>query len=103
MAEIGHHGRRSYSLNVVQNIKDGLPETRLIPHPYNVSRTTSRFGSFQSTNFNKTTTESSCDPLDFLIPITNGCLVLMAVIFVIALGIVAMVILMAIYKNGFHE
>ena len=43
-----------------------------------------------------TATRSSCNPLKVLVPITNACLILMAIIFVLALGIVFMIVLVAI-------
>ena len=47
--------------------------------------------------------ESSCDPLRVLIPITNGCLIIGAIIFILALAIVALIVMMAIIKVYFMK
>ena len=103
LPENDHRVGRSYSMRVVRNNTNGLPETTLVSALQTASITTSRFGVFQSTSYNDTTTSSSCDPLKILIPITNGCLILMAVIFVIALGIVGLIVIMAIIKVYFMK
>jgi hypothetical protein len=50
---------------------------------------------------NEATTTSSWDPLKVIVPITNACLFIMAIIFVLALGIVFMIVLVAISKMYF--
>ena len=46
---------------------------------------------------------SKWDPLKILIPVTDTVLILMGVIFLLALGIVAMIVLMAIIKVYFKD
>ena len=101
--ENNHRVGRFYSMRVTQNNSHRQTQPTLVRDPQIASRTTSRFGSFQSTSYNNTTTSSSFDPMKFLIPITDACLILMAVIFIIALGIVAMIVSMAIYKVYFMK
>ena len=96
ISQDNHRVGRFYSMRITQNNSHRQPQSTLVREPQIASRTTSRFGSFQSTSYNETRTSSSFDPLDILIPITDGCLILMAMIFVIALVIVAIIVAMAI-------
>ena len=96
ISQDNQHLGRSYSMRVIRKNSHGLPVSTLVPEPQSKSRSTSLFGSFQSTSYNETRTSSAFDPLDILIPITDGCLILMAIIFVIALVIVAIIVAMAI-------
>ena len=103
MSEDNPRVGRFYSMRVTRNTLRGLPKSTLVPETQIASRTTSRFGSFQGTSYNNTTTSPSFDPLKILIPITDGCLILMAIIFVIALAIVALIVSMAIIKVYFMK
>ena len=47
------------------------------------------------------TQAKKCDPLTVLVPITDGILIIMAIIFLVALGIVALIVTMAIIKVYF--
>ena len=47
--------------------------------------------------------DSPCDPLKILIPMTNACLIIGAVIFILALAIVALIVVMAIIKVYFMK
>ena len=49
----------------------------------------------------ESTQASKCDPLKILIPVTDAVLIIMAIIFILAMGIVAMVVIMAIIKSHF--
>ena len=46
---------------------------------------------------------SKWDPLKILIPITDTVLIIMGVIFILALGIVALIVVMAIIKVYFKD
>ena len=46
---------------------------------------------------------TSCDPLTILVPMTDACLIVMAIIFIIALAIVALIVSMAIIKVYFSN
>ena len=99
ISQDNHRVGRFYSMRVIRKNLHGKPESTLVPEPQITSRTTTRFQSFQNTSYNETRTSSSFDPLEILISITDGCLILMAIIFVIALGIVAFIVAMAIIKK----
>ena len=51
----------------------------------------------------ESTQASQCDPLKILIPMTDAVLVITAIIFIVALGIVALIVIMAIIKNHFSN
>ena len=86
---------RAYSLNIA-NIPSRLtrPSTSSATFEY-VPNTTS-VSSIE-------TQAQKCDPLTVLIPITDGMIIIMAVIFLVALGIVALIVAMAIMKVYFAK
>ena len=88
-----NEGRRAYSLNISRS-------------PYRVSRSIvsdTNFDPIPNLN-NDPFTENSVpkrDPLTVLIPITDGVLVITAIIFIVALGFVAVIVVMALIKVYF--
>ena len=90
-----NNGRRAYSLNIP-------------PTPFTISRSsesTSSFGSIQNFGLDSSRESSSTewDPLSVLIPATDGVLIITAIIFVVALGFVALIVVMAIIKVYFMK
>ena len=85
--------RRAYSLNI-NRIPPGLIR------PSSTSGTFEYIHPLASVSSVETQAQD-CDPLRVLIPITDGILIIMAVIFLVALGIVALIVAMAIIKVHF--
>ena len=86
---------RAYSLNIT-NIPSRL--TR----PSTTSATFEYVPNITSVSSVETQVQK-CDPLTVLIPITDGIIIIMAVIFLVALGIVALIVAMAIMKVYFAK
>ena len=84
---------RAYSLNIT-NIPSHLtrPSTASANFEY-----VQNFASISSVE----TKAHGFDPLTILIPVTDGILIIMAIIFLVALGIVALIVTMAIIKVYF--
>ena len=85
-----NEGRRDYSLNISRS-------------PYRVSRpiaSNTNFCPIENLN-NDPLTENSVpkrDPLTVLNPITDGVLVITAIIFIVALGFIAVIVIMALIR-----
>ena len=68
-----------------------------------VSITPSLERSLQSDSMTGNNDTNGWDPLKILIPITDGVLIIMAVIFILALAMVAMIVVLAIIKVYFKD
>ena len=64
---------------------------------FNLDRHLTSVPSLESTQATK------YDPLKILIPVTDAVLIITAIIFILAMGIVTMVVIMAIIKNHFSS
>ena len=78
------------------------------PHtPFNITRSleASNFGSIQNFGLDSSREGSAnvWDPLSVLIPVTDGVLIITAIIFIVALGFVALIVVMAIIKVYFMK
>ena len=87
--------RRAYSLNIT-NIPARLTRPSTASETFEYVHPLASVSSVE-------TQVADCDPLRVLIPITDGILIIMAVIFLVALGIVALIVAMAIIKVHFAK
>ena len=73
------------------------------PQETGMTNSITSYGSIQTISRVPTTQapERATDPLTFLIPMTDAVLIITAIIFIMAIGIVALLVMMAIIKIHF--
>ena len=87
---------RSQSLQIIQTPMQTAKKSKL-------SRRPSMERNLATDSCMRSNETSKWDPLKILIPITDTVLIIMGIIFILALGIVALIVFMAIIKVYFKD